>query len=592
MAKVCFDTHADVVLIDSHWIKLVLLNVMHIFFDQLRQFIKKHWHGLVLVSAAAVCTAIVFGFILRLESRYFERNVYFYDAAYYQEYNLEVLDRVQEEGRLAVALDEWLDNGRHPLRTVPLILLYPDLLGRQLGYLAMLIPLFFFLEALFGYTIYRRNQSLLVALGGVMLLSAVPFYYNVNFGMGAYWLEWGAYLWLGLAVLSLWNASSSRKPLYWFIGFGLTASAAFLSRYVAGMAVLFVCTPVLLWTNWQLKHQHYSWKQLVRMNGAAFICLAVFAGYFLMAHLSDNANFYNTFGYSLKHPWQEALKSMSSSWWQLWHISDLSINLFGWFMFVLFVVQGCVLIRYRTHIIELGIVTLSLVSVPVFLIMIGTVGASQSLIYGIVPTLFAVMTPVATPHFKNKFRYYNIIIGASCIILTLFVYKSTLTDLQLRTEQSPTVEKISVVGLANHLATVPGQPTTWQAFFEEYSDIPTLELYYQHHRYLRPAGQLLFHSHLTGWQGDYPGMTDQQIADSVYTQMLDSVDVAVVLADPAAADTSFWMSNQTTRVVAGSIARRIQTDPNFEPVFTYRFDFFGYDLVGYRNLKRVASKTP
>jgi hypothetical protein len=134
-----------------------------------------------------------------------------------------------------------------------------------------------------------------------------------------------------------------------------------------------------------------------------------------------------------------------------------------------------------------------------------------------------------------------------------------------------------------------GDALVWNAFFDETSHIQTMEGFQRTGKLVLPAGPRFFSIHEPYWRGFYPGLSPAEVSERVYAATRYWVDVAVVLANPAAADTvtsrvNTSAGNAYTRYVARDIAERVRADPRWRRVFELPSGRYGR-VVGYRNLE-------
>jgi hypothetical protein len=131
--------------------------------------------------------------------------------------------------------------------------------------------------------------------------------------------------------------------------------------------------------------------------------------------------------------------------------------------------------------------------------------------------------------------------------------------------------------LASH-----GDGLVWNAYFDEYTWIPTVETYYRHGTLVLPAGQPFFHYFEEHWAHEYPGYTPEALARRIVDGNNRLVDIAVVFDDPGDADTNAWMTNPHSRAVSRMVAYAVRTNPSWEKVTTVQSSRYGR-LAVYRN---------
>jgi hypothetical protein len=149
-------------------------------------------------------------------------------------------------------------------------------------------------------------------------------------------------------------------------------------------------------------------------------------------------------------------------------------------------------------------------------------------------------------------------------------------------------QKAFDVALADALAR-QGSGLVWSPFFDESSHVQTMEAYDRSGRLVLPAGPRYFTIYERYWRGFYPGASAREIGDRVYAAANGWVDLAVVLDDPARAESlrsrvNPFVANPITRFVARDVAERIRDDPRWRRVFVVESAHYGR-VAGYRNLE-------
>jgi hypothetical protein len=170
----------------------------------------------------------------------------------------------------------------------------------------------------------------------------------------------------------------------------------------------------------------------------------------------------------------------------------------------------------------------------------------------------------------------GLLIGGSAILRSFWFTYHPSSEAQAK--------KILDIELARAVSD-QGDRIVWGAYFSEYDRIPSMEATYRFGKFPMPAGIEFFSVHKTYWQANYPGRSAAEIADIVYTRTSESVDVAVVFADPGKAESYF--DNDYSRVVAQYVARRLRSDPQWKQVFSVQSSYYG-QLDGYRNLANTG----
>ena len=533
--------------------------------------------GVLLVCALVLTSAM--GFItIRIEQIYLHNYSYFYDAVYYSFYNARLHARLPGEGRLSLATQEWLGNGRHPLRTVPLLLFAPGLLASQMGHMATALPMLGIFLFLLGWTVYRRTQHAPYAIGSMALFCAIPGMFSPTTGLGAYWLDLPAAFLVGGAALCLLN-SSSAQDLRWLAGFAVLASLAALSRYVAAVFAFVICAPVLayyLTRRWRQERDVV--KTVVLPLGVIGVVISIVGGYFLVKHFEGNVQFYSVYGYALGQGMLSSAGSVIRS-----AVGFLSI-------------PGTIILGAT------GLVNLALFwrdtnrdwknlvisvwfasAVLLYLVLVvRVVGAGHATRYAVPLIFLAVISPAPLGRQWLGHRWLVRLTSLVVIAALLLGGYGVLENYQLATQPSPEAQeqKALDVALAQALSK-EGDQLVWNAYFDEYSWIPTMEAFYHSRKFSLPAGQDYFFSvHQSVFKGNYPGLMPDEVSPLIYDNTNRWVDIAVVFDDPTAADTLF--NNEYSRTVARYIAQAVRNDPRWKQVFVVESSKYG-TLAGYRN---------
>lgn len=535
---------------------------------------------LVIVVCAIILTAGV-GIVLdQLENRYLDNYPYFYDAVSYSLYNTRLYYLQADEGRIDTAIREAAQNARMPLRTVPLILFAPELLIQRTGYLATALPALGVFLSLLAWSVYRRAHSLVYALAVIVLFCALPGIYDPQFGLGAYWLDLPAALWVGAGVLCLLNSDDGRD-LRWLAGFALCVSLAALSRYVAAADALVIGAPILayyLLRRWRAEGN--AVKSIIIPSVLVLAIVMLVAGAFLIGHLSEVASFYTTYGYAT---FQDVKASAR-------HVLTMLQQFVGSEVIVTLVaLLGISLVLTRRELrqnwLQLLVMGWVAVAVLIYLVLvIRVVGDRQAPLYALPGLFILAVSPIAYRSMDPSRRVFQIL-GAAILTMSLLLgVRAVLryNDWALNPYPEAREEKALDIALAQAVIQ-QGDRVVWNTYFDEYGWIPTMEAFYRFGELPLPAGQDYFFSiHETVYKGNYPGLAPEQVAPLLYENTRRFADVVVIFADPAQADSRF--NNEYSRAAARYIAHAVQNDAQWVRVFEIESNKYG-PIAGYRNLK-------
>ena len=546
-------------------------------------FVKENSKSVWVIVAWSLILTMLMGLVtIQISNAYFDNYSYFFDPVYYSYQNAHLYVRLADEGRLSLAVQEWLGNGRHPLRTVPLILFAPRWLANQMGHMATALPMLAIFLFLFGGTVYQRTRYIPYALACMALFCAIPGMFSPTKGLSAYWLDLPASFLVGAATLCLLNSSGARD-LRWLAGFALLASLAALSRYVAAMYAFVICGPVLayyLLRRWQ--QEGHLLRAVLLPLGVIGIVISIVAGYFLSMHFQSNVGFYSTFGYALGHGLLRAAYSVIRSMGSFMSIPG------GIVLGALGLIQLALFWRDITRDWENFVIGIWFASaIFLFQVLVLRVdGASHTILYAVPLIFLAIVSPIPLGKDSPNYRRLTRLSSVFIVVAVLLGGGATLRNFQLAMQPSPEIQgrKALDMALAEVLSTESREngPLVWNAYFDEYAWIPTMEAFYRFGEFPLPAGQDYFFTvHETTWKGDYPGLTPDEVSKLVYENTNQWVEIAVVFDDPTAADTRF--NNDYSRTVARYMAQVMRSDTQWERLFVVESSRYGR-LAGYRNL--------
>lgn len=544
---------------------------------------------IILVVGMAILASGITGYLTaRTEKTFYQNHPYFLDAAYYSLYNARLYTRLQTEPAPTVAVDEWLRNTRHPLRTVPLILLAPQMLADSMGQLATALPMLALFLGLLGWTVYQRTLNILYALASMTLYCALPGLYSVAFGLAPYWLDLHVSFLTGAAALCLLNSRGARS-LGWLAAFAILVAASALSRWTAAGYVFVMCAPVYaVYVLLRWRQERSFIKAVVVPTVLVTGIIIVLAGYFMFAHSEENLEFYRKWGYALG---QELIASAK------WH-RDVYFSIVGPQGLVLLVgiaALNLIFLRDRLRnwkwVEQLSVVWFALSFLCLQIVLLRAVGDWMTPWHA-VPVLFLLAVAPA-PWGKS------VAISNMALVLALLMFGSSVLLVRQASSQAfryaanppaaIAANKQFEIQLAQALASQK-QPVVWKAFFDLHDGEPTMETYYRFGKLplfanaWAPEKPLLTPLPET-WRITYPGMTPEQIASQIFDKLNLWSDIIVVYADPKDADTNF--DNEYERTVSRYLSENVRTDVRWTRAFDLHSPRYG-NVVGYRNLAPKA----
>ncbi len=524
-------------------------------------------------------TAVAGFATIKIYAAHLENAPFFFDPVGYLFHNAVLYLRVLHDNPLGVAWQEWIQNAKYPLRTVPVLLLNPELLAHPLGHLATGLPCLFLFLFVLGKVLYQRTHQLLYALGGISIFASLPGLYDLETGLGVYWLDLPAALLIGAATLCLigwWNSGKAG----WLISFSVLTSFSLLSRYTGASYLAVLCGPVLVFALVDRWKRSRNWSQAVF---APLVTIAVIllglAGNFVFSHLKENAHYYSTFGYSLGSPdWRS---SVELSVPPIFFFMSRSLAL----LFMLCAaVQIFFFLRDKDKKIQYLVISVWLMAaVSLFQIFILRMNDNKvQFVYGVMPCFFALLSPVvfslSAP--QNQGQWLR---GLGIVLLLA----SVLSGWRSFTHNyhhavTPSAQRLERKNMDKALASFlvkEGKEVVWCAFFDEYAWIPSMEAFYETKQLPLPAGTEFFTIHQKYWEAFYPGLGPEEVAKTVWDKLQTRMDVVVVFEDVSRIDNQF--DNDYSRKAAKFVAEKIPQDPSWEKIFTLNTLNYG-TLNGYR----------
>jgi hypothetical protein len=127
-----------------------------------------------------------------------------------------------------------------------------------------------------------------------------------------------------------------------------------------------------------------------------------------------------------------------------------------------------------------------------------------------------------------------------------------------------------------------GSQVIWKSFYREREHPVCMEVFYHSGKLPLSGGGSLFTWIEYNWKDSYPGLEPAQIAERVYGKAVSTLDLALVFADPAAADDPNKVDNAFGREVARYIATKLPNDRRWERAFELDDPHWGR-VVAYRN---------
>jgi len=537
---------------------------------------------IILILSSIILTFITVKLSYNISKVYYKNYPYFMDAAGFMSANINLLHKYEPDKstnsqiykRIKLAINEFQINPVYPLRTIPLILFAPSLLGNQWGHLFTTVPMFFIFILVLGYSIYIRTNNILYSVSITTLFCSAPLFLHPVYGLSAFWLDLSASFLLGAAILSFINWFQWKNN-FWLISFAIFSSLAILSRYNFAVYVFLLFFPVYCYSaykDWkQTKNTYLSIIKPTLIISGIFLLLC---GYFLIKNFSYFYYYYNNFGYDVSTPAKSA-KSFLNTY----------IQFFPWkYMLILFFIflLGFMKSNIKNQIDKLIIYFWFLLVLPMFLIFIVNAYTTRHAFFVFFPLLFLILSTSIFYEFKKIKKLWFIIISCFLILVSINLLYKTY-NLQINTALNPTKDEKELkevdVEIADFIKTL-NKEVKWEAFFKVLSFKVNCESYYRNKVFTVYTEKLLFSNEKVYWTGVYPQFNPQQLADFIYSK-IDNLDFIITLENPQIADSSKrYNNNEYTRLVTKNIAEKIKTNTNWEKKKIYKSKIYS-DLAFY-----------
>lgn len=535
----------------------------------------------LLAGWACLLTTVIGIGVIKVQSLFFKHNAYFFDDISYSFGDVGRSISIEQQGRLKTAVDDWLHNGRSPMRTIPLTIFAPELLKKKLGHLATALPMLALFLFLLGMTVWRRTRSFSYAMAIMLLFLMLPGLYELYSGLGTHWLDLPASFLAGAAALCLINSEDATK-LKWLAAFALLASLAALSRYVASAFVFVSCFPVLFsYLLLRFLHERKILHSLIIPALVILLIIGVTAGYFLFAHFESNRYFYSNYGYALHNTIiKQATENVTLAVKRYFIYNRGSGRVVALLFGSLSLLQ--IFLAWETKQWKQFIIsTWLVVSVPFFMIFILKTSATQTIVYMVPLLFFFIVNAVPWKGINLKAKWLNLFLFGVLILAPARFWQIYEMDRDAAIHPSiqNSLEKEMTISLAKHLARW-GNGIKWASFFDEYSIIVDMECYYRFNVLPYSAPQSMFNAHESAWLADYPGMAVEAIAEKILSIAVKTIKIAVVYEDPEQALINPSLRNQISRRVAWFLSQEIPK--KWKKIFILPTQKYGY-LAGYIN---------
>lgn len=506
--------------------------------------------GLLLV-VATITSAWLTVAPWRIESTYLRNYGFFCDPSAYYVHNIHLHDYAKANGAWAAIQQEVQFNARHPLRTVPYLLVAPDLLIRMDGHLWTQTPFLWVFLGLLSTVAYLRTRNLLFSVSTMTVFAALPFLYDPGVGLGAYWLDFTAACCLGSAALCL-IAYHQHRHWAWLLGTGAFFSATALARFSSAfylLSFLSVAVPLTLLN---------ACGRDVRKLARALVTLSVGALpgiVFVLAFYEFNRTYYQTFGFAFGAPLSQSIEWTTQAIVRIVGVPLLTVLL-------TLIVVNVVCVRNKEQL-KLQSMALWLpISLALFVcLVVRAVSGTHPLVYFGPALVIAAMIPV-------DFRYWNqkmvSVLSAALLICSIFLIPGAYDVSRKLANAAPPTARLSKKcdeSLAN-LIVSSGAKSFLQ--FNDETVNPHLESFFKTGRSC--SAFPIFSRYDAYLKGIYPGQDRAAMIESIYKKTKKHVQLVAVFAKPEDATKPGAFPSQLSAAIAQSVSARIAADPHFKLV--------------------------
>jgi hypothetical protein len=308
------------------------------------------------------------------------------------------------------------------------------------------------------------------------------------------------------------------------------------------------------------------------------LTIALLAGAFLVRHAHANLQFYSNCCYSLGQSLRVSF--FDETFATRWFFTDQLLCELSILCALQLILSRKLMRNWQETLIPLWLG----VSTHVLMVLVLRANGGGPQTYYCVPLLFfAFVSPLAIranfrlPH-ARLFSLTMIVLAISMFVHTYeyFSQSASHPDRDARDRKVLDVQVAELIAKEN-------SSLVWNEYFDERAWLPTLEAFYKNHKLCRPAGQVYFTIHESGWTSEYPGQSPMQIAEKVKNASNKLVGFAVVFDDPKRAWTSN-LNNVYSKTVASEFAEEVRQNAQWRRVAVFESKVFG-KLAAYVNTK-------
>jgi hypothetical protein len=545
---------------------------------------------------SAALTFFVVHSVARIEDKYFETHRVFLDPAVYQEHLYKLWESSHQHNRFELAESELtnpIEGGEIPplaFRSVPLLLLNPELLKSPRAHLITSGFSLFIFVLLAVYTVYRRTGSSLYSMAVGTLICFTPGIYGPVLGLGAFWLDLTAGFLGSAAVICLIN-SKNGLHLGWLIGFALLGGASLMSRFVTGVYLFVQAAPLLVFYLVQRWRQTKSFVSVLVPVIAIGGVLCLLTGWYIWHQTPTQLFYYLNYGYGNADPFVSCQRAFITAL----NFIGMNFALICSAIFLFQMIFGA-RVRWRGTAESLW----PAIAVGLFLGLSGQIGTSpQAMQYSCPLLLFALLSPIdwrkasELGHSRPMRLLFTAVASLILLVVAVTSLNQSLHDSLWRPPKPSAVER-DRKALNDRLTDeimrrFPDKVIG--AYFDQFDEYAFVTAFERYGRTPHLLAHRVFDIRAEYLKADFPNKSPKELADMACREAVEKCDIVLVFNDPAAAfkPAPFdygWCLNPYSEEIASRLAKLVRTDPNWKLLFVAPSKYLPGGVAAYANLSR------
>jgi hypothetical protein len=475
---------------------------------------------LILFLSAIVLTYCTGRIVIDLNQAKFKEGFYGYDAVNYRmtavTSRLERGDKGLREG-LRLAWNE----PRHFLDLAWMHIFFPDKLLDFRGHLYFQLPVLALFLSFIGAFVLLRSGSVLYSTGAQCFFLAIPYWYEIQFGLGEYWLDHASAMFITIAVIAL-IMSERLLKIGWLAVSGIATCFAALQRSNMAMIAAVSFGPVILWYICLWLQRRNSAGQLILRLTIFSVPTFVLALPWLLKHFAWNYRYATEAGYATLGVYSESAISTASDMYLLMGVSWIIAP----FIFLWQITRS----DTRRDLFAGGFIELC--TIPCLILLFLVIGLRQvHNTHVIIAPCLLLLLPMLTP-LKKAAADFNAAptIGILLILTSLLQVKSHYDEQSRRAQQPPRSYYTSrdyYMQICNALNKAP-EGATFAAFNLSTDMIIQNYLFFDFYRYMKNVR--LYSEHEAHNKMLYPQKNEEEMQAEAIAG-LNQVDYAVAFLD-------------------------------------------------------------